>query len=78
MIEEEEREDFSKICATPEYIGKSEDALYLFSNPEILLGERMSKDSDYWALGFVFCRKIILFLSIYRYEMLIGIPPFYH
>ena len=52
MIEEEEREDFSKICATPEYIGKSEDALYLFSSGNFagwkneqgfgLLGSRMS------------------------------------
>lgn len=40
--------------------------LFSFIAPEILKGERFSKSSDFWSLG------IIL------YEMLIGIPPFYH
>ena len=55
----------NSFCGTPEYI-----------SPEMLLGLGHDHTVDWWAFGILLYKRQ-LFYFLYRYEMIIGIPPFY-
>jgi len=56
----------NSFCGTPEYLGKGIDNVIYNEAPEIITGEGHGKQVDWWGLG------------ILMYELMIGIPPFYH